>query len=233
MSEFQRLVADLKIAIERARKEDIVLSERIQASFKDFKGQQRERTRTAVLTSLKLVEKEALKAQDPAISKLMTQLNETQDLVKLDLLADELLGLAASEDSQKSFIPKKPKVPSDIRDDVNADLDEIERCMKSQCYRSAVILCGRLLETALHRKYYEVTKNDLLEKSPGIGLGNLVAKLADNNVKLDPALGNQIHLINQIRIHSVHQKQNAFRPSAIQAQAIVLYTTDVLDKLFA
>jgi hypothetical protein len=85
----------------------------------------------------------------------------------------------------------------------------------------------------LHRKYFDVTKNDLLEKSPGMGLGNLVAKLSEQGVLLDPGLGNQIHLINQVRIHSVHQKQDAFKPSEAQAQAIVLYTTDVLDKLFS
>ena len=135
---------------------------------------------------------------------------------------------------QPSLFPgKKPRMPFEIHDDVSADLDEVKRCMDAQCYRSAVILCGRILETALHRKYYEVTKNDLLEKSPGIGLGNLVAKLAEQNVALDPALGNQIHLINQVRVHSVHQKNDAFKPSAAQAQAIVLYTTDILEKLFA
>ena len=32
----------------------------------------------------------------------------------------------------------------------------------------------------------------------GIGLGNLIAKLKDKNVNLDPALTNQIHLINQL-----------------------------------
>lgn len=57
-------------------------------------------------------------------------------------------------------------IPIDVRADVNADLKELKKCYNAGCYRSAVIICGRLLETALHRKYYEITKQDILEKNP-------------------------------------------------------------------
>lgn len=132
---------------------------------------------------------------------------------------------------QHSFsIPKG--VPADIRPDMVADLEEIQKCYDNGCYRSAVVLCGRCLEMALHRKYFEATGNDILEKSPGIGLGNLIGKLAEKNVKLDPGLTQQIHLINQVRVFSVHKKQEAFYPSREQSQAIILYTLDVLNKMF-
>jgi hypothetical protein len=72
----------------------------------------------------------------------------------------------------------------------------------------------------------------LLEKAPGTGLGNLIAKLADKGVLVDPALTNQIHVINQVRVNSVHVKKDAFRPSKDQAHAMTLYTLDVLKKLF-
>lgn len=123
-------------------------------------------------------------------------------------------------------------IPSEVKMEIDADLNEITKCMNNGCYRSAVILCGRILETALHRKYYEVTGNDLLEKSPGIGLGNLIGKLASNGVKVDPGLMNQIHLVNQVRVYSVHTKQQAFKPSEQQAKAILLYTTDIIERLF-
>ncbi|MFC1705044.1 hypothetical protein ACFLZ6_01805 [Nanoarchaeota archaeon] len=123
-------------------------------------------------------------------------------------------------------------MPPDIKMDIEADLDELDKCFKAGCHRSAVILCGRLLETALHRKYYEATGTDLLEKSPGIGLGKIIAKLAEKNVKLDPGLAQQIHLINNVRIFSVHKKQEPFNPSKAQTQAIMLYTVDVLRKIF-
>lgn len=127
----------------------------------------------------------------------------------------------------------KPRnIPEDIQKDVLADLNEMEKCFSSGCYRSTTILCGRILETVLHRKYYEITGNDLLEKSPGIGLGKLVAKLNEQNVNFDPGITQQIHLINQVRVFSVHNKKDAFYPTKSQAHAIVLYTLDIVDKLF-
>ncbi len=88
------------------------------------------------------------------------------------------------------------------------------------------------METALHRKYFDATGQDILEKNPGIGLGNLIAKLAEKGVQLDPGLTQQIHLINNIRVFSVHKKQRTFYPTKIQVEAIILYTLDALEKMF-
>lgn len=125
-----------------------------------------------------------------------------------------------------------PNLHPDIKDEVEADLKELSKCYESGCYRSAVIICGRILETVLHRRYYEVTGNDALEKSPGIGLGNLIAKLNEKNVKFDPGLTQQIHLINQVRVFSVHKKQEPFYPTQMQAYAIILFTLDSIRKMF-
>jgi len=125
-----------------------------------------------------------------------------------------------------------PPLPSDIRDEVTTDIAELKKCFDSGCYRSSVILCGRVLEAALHRKYYDITGHDILEKNPGIGLGTLIAKLKEKEVRFDPGLTQQIHLINQARIFSVHKKQEPFVPSKDQAHAIILYTLDILWKMF-
>ncbi|MBS3098462.1 hypothetical protein J4209_06740 [Candidatus Woesearchaeota archaeon] len=124
-------------------------------------------------------------------------------------------------------------IPEEIKADVVADLKELEKCFINECYRSVVVLCGRLLETALHRKYYEATGQDILEKAPGIGLGNLIAKLKESDINIDPALTNQIHLVNQVRIFSVHKKKEAFYPSKQQTHAMILYTLDTLEKMFS
>ncbi|MFC1723922.1 hypothetical protein ACFL0V_07320 [Nanoarchaeota archaeon] len=128
---------------------------------------------------------------------------------------------------------KLPFLPDEIKPHVLADVHELERCYDNGCLRSSVILCGRILETALHRKYFEATGNDALEKNPGIGLGKLVAKLSEHNVTFDPGLMNQIHLINQVRISSVHVKKDLFAPNQNTTQAIILYTLDVLHKMFS
>ena len=123
-------------------------------------------------------------------------------------------------------------IPEQIRADFRADMQELEKCFISGCYRSAIMLCGRLLEIALHRKYYEITGHDILEKNPGIGLGKIIAKLNEKNIKFEPGLTQQIHLINQLRISSVHKQKDAFYPTKQQTHAMILYTTDVLEKLF-
>lgn len=133
--------------------------------------------------------------------------------------------------SQK-FVLNFNSVPLDIRDEIKADFFEMDKCFSSNCYRSVVILLGRILEVALHRKYYEVSGVDALEKSPGIGLGKLIAKLVEREVKFDPGLTQQIHLINQVRVGSVHKKKDIFNPSFEQTQAMILYTIDVVNKLF-
>ena len=159
-----------------------------------------------------------------------TDMDELQKIIKkIDIL---IKYISFPAEKQDSFIKIPKNIPSDIRIDIKADLEELDRCFKNNCYRSSVILCGRILETALHRKYYETTGNDILEKSPGIGLGNLIAKLKDKGVMVDPALTNQIHLINQVRVFSVHKKKEPFNPSEQQTHAMVLYTLDVLERIF-
>lgn len=158
----------------------------------------------------------------------LSNLVEAKDNVdKIIVLAEKIRGATVVEG-----FPKMPYVPLEIRQPVEQDFEEMQKCFDNSCYRSAIILCGRILETALHRKFYEKTENDLLEKSPGIGLGNLIARMEENGISLDPALGNQIHLINQVRIHSVHKKHDNFRPSRQQAFAVILYTMDVVGKLW-
>lgn len=127
---------------------------------------------------------------------------------------------------------KPPRVPEHIQDELHADIRELERCFNSGCYRSAVVLCARILETSLHRRYYEVTGKDILETNPGIGLGTLIAKLTDKQVQFDPGVSQQIHLINQVRVFSVHKKQIVFHPTPQQTHAILLFTMDVVRKLF-
>lgn len=152
---------------------------------------------------------------------------------KLEEMINTLEEVRKTEPEQKRN--KKfniPGIPAEIREEINADLREMGQCLDNNLLRSAIILCGRILETALHRKYYEHSGRDLLETSPGIGLGNLIAKLRDLNYEFDPGLSEQIHLINQVRIYSVHKKQNAFIPTQQQAEAIVLYTLDIVKKMF-
>jgi hypothetical protein len=130
------------------------------------------------------------------------------------------------------LIPSNIKVPNAISDEVNSDLYEMKKCFSYGLYKSTVVLCGRILEVSLHRKYYDITGQDILDTQPGIGLGKLVAKLSEKKVKFDPGINEQIHLINKIRIQSVHKKEEHFIPTKEQAYATILYTLDIVKKLF-
>lgn len=200
----------------------------------DFKSQQKNALLVTIEKAIACIEKELCNSNHNGLPEL-ERLKRANDIEKKLVALEDLSQIIASQDDiQKSGL-SIPKIvfPSEIREEVNADLNELKKCFDSDCFRSAVVLCGRLLETALHRKYFEVAGNDLLEKSPGIGLGNLLAKMEEKSIKLDPGLSNQIHLINQVRIYSVHKKQLPFYPTKTQTNAIILYTLDVLKRLFA
>ncbi len=148
-----------------------------------------------------------------------------QNLAEISRLSNSLKGSVRVEKGIQ-FIDIPP-LPDEIKDSIAADLNEIRKCFEAEAYRSCVVLCGRVLETALQRKYYEVTGVDLMETSPGIGLGKLIAKLSEKEVEFDPGLTQQIHLINQVRVYSVHSKKEAFYPSKGQTQE-----GDVLKNIF-
>ncbi|MBD3361187.1 DUF4145 domain-containing protein, partial [Candidatus Woesearchaeota archaeon] len=213
------------------------------ANVSDFKSQQHSALVKSIFSNITLLEKHSTQLSKHPLDEIwfkghpldeiwfqINALKKTKDPEKMMKSVDAIAGVLAGLPIRSSV--KLPKVHSAVKDELNADMEEMHRCFNAGCYRSAIILCGRILETALHRKYFEVTGNDLLEKAPGIGLGSLIAKLSDKKVELDPALGNQIHLINQVRIHSVHKKQKPFTPTKTQTRAILLYTTDILNKLF-
>ncbi|MBW3018674.1 hypothetical protein KY329_00620 [Candidatus Woesearchaeota archaeon] len=212
-------------------------STQLKAALSQITQEQYDRRPTMDFASRKI---EALKSSIKGLTQqLVNELRNTNEAETAKRLQDstripeklELVEQLAEKCTKITQIQMK-RIPPDIKEDIEADFDEIQKNIQNKCYRSAVILCGRILETALHRKYYETTNVDLLEKAPGIGLGSLIAKLSDRGVKLDPGLMNQIHLVNQVRVFSVHKKRQAFKPSEQQAQAILLYTQDILEKIF-
>ncbi|MBW2972033.1 hypothetical protein KY359_03275 [Candidatus Woesearchaeota archaeon] len=175
----------------------------------------------------------------PIIEQIERDLKELDKVMQLEKEIHDFEKEAAAAPLPKGVKPEDiklnfsiPDLPEEIAENIQADVDELQKCFSAGCYRSAIILCGRIIETALHRKYFEVTGNDALEKEPGIGLGKLVARMSEKSIRLDPALPQQIHFINQVRIFSVHTKQQAFTPSRVQAQATILYTMDVMGRLF-
>lgn len=247
LESFKKALGNVRFAVDKAQKAGLEFIVVPGGVSRDFKAQQRSVLAGDIVSSINRLEKEArelrkLADQDEfAVVDMLSTVRQLQQAKELAAIKELVHGLrnkltdieAEDKGASLSVVPKQlPFLPVEIRGDVESDLAELGRCYDAEAYRSVVILCGRMLEVALHRRYFEATKNDLLEKAPGTGLGNLIAKLADKGVLVDPALTNQIHLINQVRVHSVHVKKDAFRPSKDQAHAMTLYTVDVLKKLF-
>lgn len=240
-------IAELSRSIDQAVLNHVNPFEKPQPTrIMDFKLLQLDGYRKAVFSNIAILESEAKKLYDAVLEAHDNQdtIDEIQRIVPLMKDARTVAQLRSYLDKAASFAAElKPSaskcslqfssLPIEIKTEVLADFNEAKRCFDACSYRSCVILCGRILETALHRKYFEATGNDLLEKSPGIGLGNLIAKLAEKGIATDPGLTNQIHLINQVRISSVHKSASSFTPSREQAQAIMLYTIDAVNKLFS
>ena len=234
LKQFTQALQELDSAVQVIDNEDNLNKK---ALITNFQHQQKEYSKTAVKSAQNMVA-----TRFKTLSYLQSYEENRDVFFRLGRAVEKVLNEPTHKYVQQALdlstqihVPERvviPHIPAEIKNEFMADLEELQRCFDSRCYRSAIILCGRILELTLHWKYYKVTGNDLLEKSPGIGLGNLIARLAEKNITLDPGLSNQVHLINQVRISSVHKKQKPFSPSQTQTRAIMLYTMDVVEKLF-
>jgi hypothetical protein len=199
---------------------------------KDKKGIRLQTYGSQIVSNVKMVEEYLWQVvpnvpNNDARLELLVLLNNmklTRDTRAMLMMCSRMDALLTDMKDQRGISFTVSRLPEDVRNELLADLDELKRCYQAQC--------GRLLEIGLHRKYYEETGHDVLEKSPGIGLGNLVKKLVEKEVEMDPGLTQQIHLINNVRVFSVHKKQQVFKPSKAQTHAIILFTLDTLEKLF-
>lgn len=247
---FKKSLEDFQSALQKIKSKNIRLEKNASEKIYDFKEKKYDYYINLYKTSFNNLMETSLdlnslvkidKSNEQEILKINAMLNELKEFYKkndLKNIEDTLKKIV--ELHSKLKLPEKDvifninikNIPESVKFDFRADIKELEKCFSSGCYRSSVMLCGRLLEIALHRKYYEITNQDLLEKSPGIGLGKIIAKLVEKNIKFDPGLTQQIHLINQIRISSVHKQKDVFYPTKQQTQAMILYTMDILEKLF-
>lgn len=248
MASLKEALLELKEVINNVLSKKIDFSNKIIEDNFNFKSREREYYSKEIEAAIKKIdillsesfiaapqEKRSFAEAATKIRELKKLINEKkffEAIVAIEAIYDivPLINIADSELPKSEF--SLPFLPKEIFPEVKASFDELVKCYEHRCYRSALILCGRILEIALHRKYFEVSKQDLLEKSPDIGLGNLVLKFKEKGITLDPGLSNQIHLINQLRIASVHKKKQPFNPTKNQTQAAILYTLDTLKKLF-
>ena len=231
-----------KYLADRLKRSLTELVKHIEKAHKSNKNKRLDDYLSKIMVQTKLMKEQYLEPTKllPVIEQIERDIKEMQKIAELEKEINDFEKEAAAAPVPKAegssavrLNFELPELPEEIAENIKADVEELKKCYAFECYRSAIILCGRIIETALHRKYFEVTGKDALEKEPGIGLGKLIARMTEKNVRLDPGLPRQIHLINQVRIFSVHTKQHAFNPTKNQTYATILYTMDVLARMFA
>jgi len=248
MASLKGVLLELKDIINNVLSRKIDFSSRLAGDEFNFKKREREHYTREIENAVKKLdavlnesfvvapmEKRALTEAAMKIKELKKMINSKRFLeatVEIEKIFDIVPNIKIADSDLPMTEFHLPYVPRDIFSEVKASFNELVKCYEHNCYRSALILCGRILEIALHKKYFDLTGKDLLVKSPDIGLGNLVLKFKEKGVYLDPGLSNQIHLINHLRIASVHKKKKPFNPTKSQTKASILYTLDILKKLF-
>ncbi|UZE93686.1 MAG: hypothetical protein IB618_02875 [Candidatus Pacearchaeota archaeon] len=248
MASLKGVLLELKDIINNVLSRRIDFSSRIVGDEFHFKRREREYYSREIENAMKRLEavlnesftiapteKRALTEASMKIKDLKKMINSNKFLESV-VSIEEIFDIVPSVRVPDGDLPKGefylPYIPRDIYSETKASFDELVKCYEHRCYRSALILCGRILEIALHKRYFDLTGRDLLQKSPDIGLGNLVLKFKEKEINLDPGLSNQIHLINHLRVASVHKSKRPFNPTKSQSKASILYTLDILKKLF-
>ena len=240
-------ISDLKDILHEIQRRNIDLNEKFHNPF-DFKkreqsyysrllGSQIRKVKVSLAEGLLYGKEKHRKSLDEIKQniEMIEQKIKLNDLLEATSLVSNIKDIPNIKIEKPLFETKSfflPRVPREIYYEIKSNFDEITICFENRCYRAATILCGKILEVALHRKYFEVTGKDMLEKAPSIGLGNMLVRLKEAEVTIEPGLSNQIHIINQLRVSSVHKKTTHFVPSRAQCQASILYTLDALKKLF-
>ncbi len=236
IKDIDKNLSNLKMAIEFLNRENTKASNKFVEAQKEYYLKRMFNLSNKV-DDLNIKLKQELKQDEALISLIetLTDISKIRDKTDLVLKANKAKRLIKSinlSSSVSGVFNKPTNIPDDVKHEILEDVNELNKCYEAGCYRSTIILCGRILETCLFRKYYDLTKKDILETSPNLGLGKLIAKLKDLEVRFDPGLTQQIHLINNIRIESVHKKKDLFLPSFQQTKAVILFTMDAVSKLF-
>ena len=167
--EFQKALIKLQNSIDTAIKNKVDLQSKLDSerALYNYKEKQKQYYVNSVRSAVKQVKSSYLGlieiAKDKDNQEIVNKIYElipdldSTDLQTLNKTLKNILSLVKLLDikeKEKDF--GTPKVPQEIYAEIKADIEELNRCFKNECYRSSVILCGRLLETAIHRKYFEV-----------------------------------------------------------------------------
>lgn len=123
------------------------------------------------------------------------------------------------------------RIPPEIRTEITTDIEEIKKCYSSGAYRAAIVFCGRILEIALARKYFEKVHIDPIKQK--WTLGQLIRECKRKIGIFQPGLDSLCEAVNKTRIPSVHKSaEGIYLPSSQDIVGVFNLVQSVLQKLW-
>ncbi len=169
----------------------------------------------------------AIKVREREIDESPTDIL-AEDVKTLRIIFAELSGSLPV--AQIMFSVSYANVPQEIAEELKLDFQEIRYCFYGDAFRSAIAMCGRILELLLSRKYFEARNIDPLEQKWFIG--TLIRRCFEDNVINDQSLGHISNLINSSRIDSVHNRRRVYIPSREETKTVIEFTIGLLRRLY-
>jgi len=137
----------------------------------------------------------------------------------------------AGERPPSSFALDTSGVPPEIREEMLADIQELEVCAEHGANRSALFLCGRILELALGRKFWEETQVDPVVRE--WTLGKLITECEARGIlKGLPKLFSLAKIIKDCRNPSVHVTARVYRPTPGEVGGLSQVAASVVQRLY-
>jgi hypothetical protein len=169
----------------------------------------------------------AIRQRERNVEETKTEVLD-EDIRTLRASLSEISGSVLIE--QTMFLFDFSSIPQEIRDEVKSDFEDLRKCYSVKAFRSAIGMCGLILETILSRKYFEVKGEDLLEQN--LTLGRIIGKCVEDDVIDEPAIGDICNLVNRSRISSVHLSRRPYRPREDQTKSLIEFTISLVKKLY-
>ena len=117
-----------------------------------------------------------------------------------------------------------------VKYDISLSYNEAIKAYLNRLYISSIVLCGKVIEIAIHFLYEKNNNEELLDKYPGIGLGKALGKLRKQGFKFPEEIDSTVNLINKYRNAYIHKKTASVMPNDTQAEAIILLVKNFLTK---
>jgi hypothetical protein len=169
----------------------------------------------------------AIRQRERNVEETKTEVLD-EDIRTLRASLSEISGSLLIE--QTMFLLDFSSLPQEIREEAKLDFEDLRKCYSVGAFRSAIGMCGLVLETILSRKYFEVMGEDLLEQN--LTLGRIIGKCVDDGVIDEPAIGDICNLVNRSRISSVHLSHRPYRPREDQTKSLIEFTISLVKKLY-